>query len=150
MNCLNNRRLINKMGVRVTLSIFSQLISISACAYEEPKLVLPKSQKMIYSGVELTAEEQKIIRVLFQDMTIKKKEIYSKTGNHLLCYIEGEDDPKIYAVLLKDNLIYEGYFLDAWTERMEGKPSTCYKMTDKIHDFFESVVLKDKVEDGKN
>lgn len=99
---------------------------------------------MVYSGVELTIKEQKRIRELFLTMKEIKKEIYKKSDDHLLCFIEGQNSPKAFAVFLKDGLIYEGYFQDAWTDRMRGDASICYKMDKNLKEFFKSLLLRKK------
>lgn len=130
--------------IYIVLLVSCKLFFFSSCTYGDSKLILPESKKMIFSGVELTSEEQKRIKVLFKEMKFIKKEIYNKAEAHLLCYVEGETEPKTYAVFLKDGLVFEGYYLDAWTERMEGKESMCYKITSDISKLFKSILLRKK------
>lgn len=121
------------------------VVTSFACS-EGSGLILPKSTKMIYSGVNLTTDEQEKIRGLFSTMKATRKEIYKKSDDHLLCFIHGQKNPKAFAVFLKDGLIYEGYFQDAWTERMRGDKSTCYKMDKSLKNFFKLLLLRKKDE----
>ncbi|WPD24498.1 MAG: hypothetical protein SD837_08015 [Candidatus Electrothrix scaldis] len=127
----------------VVLLLFN-LITVSSCSGEEKsRLILPRQvKKVLYERVEIKGNDFEKLNSFLSKLESVHREIYSKADGHLLFFVEGKYEPIPYAIFFKENLIYEGYFQDAWTERMQGNVSLCYKMDNETREFLMSILKK--------
>ena len=74
---------------------------------------------------------QNIVRAL-NKLRKREIEIYSKPSYQITYEVNGS----IYYISIfeKEKFVFNGYYLDAWTERMEGNKSTGYKLDKALID----------------
>ena len=57
------------------------------------------------------------------------RSIWHRPDHVLLLYRKTSSDPEYLSIFLKDGFIYEGYYLEAWTDRMNNEKSLVYIMS---------------------
>jgi len=121
-----------------------ELVSVSSCSGgEKLKLTLPSQiKKVLFESAEIKGDDIEKLNFFLGKLKSVNKAIYSKADGHLLFFVEGNYEPIPYAIFFRENLIYEGYFQDAWTERMQGSLSRCYKMDSEAREFLMSILKK--------
>jgi hypothetical protein len=87
----------------------------------------------------LTKQQLSHFKSLARKQWSSSKLIYSKPD-----YIFFEESPsghhtKFVSIWLKGGFLYKGYFLDAWTERMKGKKSKVYLLSQNMKRFLLSL-----------
>jgi hypothetical protein len=90
-------------------------------------------------GQFLTDKEVNQFKHIAKNLWSSSREIYSKPD--FAFWEEGRPGQprKFISVWLKEGFIYEGYFLDAWTERMNGKSSKVYLINEELKSFLDAL-----------
>jgi hypothetical protein len=56
----------------------------------------------------------------------QEKLIWNKPDKVLFLFQKNSSEPEMLSLFLSEGFVYQGYFIDAWTERMEGHKSRVY------------------------
>ncbi|MEW6731279.1 MAG: hypothetical protein AB1489_08070 [Acidobacteriota bacterium] len=96
---------------------------------------LPVYSRIEYNGKILNTAQIARLQTLFTTLQHTEYKFYEKPEIIITAYREGSNEPDYYSVFLQDNLIYAGYFLTAWEDRMHDKASSCYRLDGETKQF---------------
>lgn len=97
-----------------------------------------ESDVVKYNGIKLSKSQSEKLADLLADLPEIKKKIYEKPTSFLIVTDESNQIAE-YAVFFKEGFILKGDYLDAWTQRMEGKASVCYRLNDKTKNYLQQL-----------
>lgn len=117
-------------------------ISIMGCENKASNIAIPQPTKVTYSGVELSVDEIHKLEVLLHSLKPVKREITTKADSCILFFAKDKKEPVPLSIFLDEGILYEGYFQDAWTDRMQGKSSLCYKLDKNTKRFLSRLLEK--------
>lgn len=95
---------------------------------QEIGLKLPEYNYMEYNKNRLEMAQVKELRNRFSNLIKTEHEFYEKPEFMLVGFEKNEEKTDFYSIYVQEGFIYQGYFLDAWHDRMQGKSSPCYKL----------------------
>ena len=98
------------------------------------------------TAYELTSEERDRFQSILRSAPSKKTIILRPPDLVLLADSEEEDEPDEFSVYLDESLIYEGFFLDAFSDRMHDRRSRCLVLDDTMKEFLLRIRKKQKAE----
>jgi hypothetical protein len=91
----------------------------------KPEFLLSSYRRVTFATGEdfrHVAEMDKILAGLSKG----KRFVWTKPDLVLLLYSSSSSEPRFLSIFLKEGFVFEGYYLDAWAERMEDKKSSVY------------------------
>ncbi|MBN1181204.1 MAG: hypothetical protein JXB49_02885 [Bacteroidales bacterium] len=114
-------------------------ISISfllmSCGFFGPnnsfQLTIESNARM--NGKELYNEHLDTLNTMFNILSRKRIEVYSKPD--YVIDFENNHELNTISVFLCEEFVYQGDFLDAWTERMEGKVSEGFRLSKSLRKY---------------
>jgi hypothetical protein len=98
------------------------------------------------SGKELAKQDADALRIRFRTLKPISKALYDVADEKILVYSDSSKVPQCYSVFLKDDVVYEGSFQDAWTDRMKDEESSCFALDPKTKE----MLLRLRVSSEKN
>ena len=113
---------------------------VSGAPLEIPAL----TKRVVFQGYQLAPEEVSLLNSEFKKLKPAKKMFFERAEHHLLCFASNSREPEPFALFMKDRLVFRGYDVDAWTERMEGTSSECYVISDELYALLQSWEKKAK------
>lgn len=114
--------------------LFSVIILCFSC--KGGGIHLSKTDAVKYNGIKLSKNQSEKLADLFADLQEVKKKVYEKPESFLIV-TDKDNQIAEYAVFIKEGFILKGDYLDAWTERMEGKSSVCYRLDNKTKKYLQ-------------
>ncbi len=119
---------------------------LAGCASDSEKQIMtievPELARIVVSKNkhQVTGDDVELLRTRLKGLKPTRKALYDEADTHLLVFAEGQNTPDPLAVFLKDGVVYEGYFQDAWTDRMAGGKSDCFKLDRQTRELIEKLL----------
>ena len=91
--------------------------------------------------IQLDGEDQDNLRALLKQLPSMGKGVYDIPDLEFVAYVQGQE-PAYYSVWLEEGYIYNGYFLEAWTERMIDDRADVYRINRETRNFLQELNAK--------
>lgn len=98
----------------------------------------------VYKNKILETSQQVRLKELFSELPQTLHTFETKPDAELIGYDKSTCTIAVYSIYLKDKIVFNGHYLEAWTERMMGNASICYKLTSKAKNFLIDLENKTK------
>lgn len=89
------------------------------------------------NAVQLNGKQIQRLESALNGLKRLKNEIYSKPSDVITFTIDGEI--RFISIFAKEKLVFNGYYLDAWTERMEGRESKGLELNSGLRDLIDEL-----------
>ena len=117
------------------------LIAVAAicvsCNSSTGKFDFSKSELVKLNDIELNASQIQQVQAELNSLGKRKKTIFSKP-THLITFQKGGEERYI-SIFEKEDFVFKGYYLDAWTDRMKDSRSNGYKLSKDLEDLIEKI-----------
>jgi len=111
------------------------LTLLSACSTHPSSTAMDCSARV--GGRSLASAESARLCGAVAALKPKRVEIYDKPKWELVL-ASGDGGSRDLGVYVDEGAVCEGFYLDLWTDRMEGKPSACLELTRELKKLLEA------------
>lgn len=98
--------------------------STNSFAYE---FSFKESEFVKFNGAELNGDQIRQIEFELNKLSAQTKEIYSRPTYEIIYRNNG--GIRYISIFEKENFVYSGHYLDAWTDRMQGNKSDGFELS---------------------
>ena len=135
------------MKILKLLLIILILVSCSSNSDEiKDSLNILQYKSVKLNNYEISNKETAALNKYLQNLSTASYSIYDKSDITLYCYDDKNELRGTFSVFFKQKIIYKGFYLDAWTERMENKKSVCIKINDSAVSYLENLIKDHNIE----
>ena len=132
------KRLIIPIGIMILTSIFY------ATVIQRKSIVLPDSFVMEITNEsgetkKIETEYAEAIRILLRDLKETKEYVYEEP-TYIIKVYDTNNVVRNISLFMDLGYVYDGYFLDAWYERMVDKKSRCFQINYRLGQYINDIM----------
>ena len=114
-------------------------ILLCCCDFPPDNFYFPKYDKVLIENIALSRSQMSDLESLLHELSAFQCEVYEQPDHIISGAFTGSANFDYYSIFAGKKFIYKGFYLEAWTERMSGRTSTCYKIDKKTIDYINSI-----------
>ena len=119
---------------KISLLLILLIVSCSAQVDDSNNFDFSNSEFVKLNDTNLNENQIQELKTTLNKLKEREKEIYSKPSQQII--FKTDSEIQYISIFEEEAFVYKGYFLDAWTDRMEGHKSNGYELDNELRNLF--------------